>query len=257
MSNPGPLLRVEDIVVRFGGITALGGVSAEFFPDEVVGLIGPNGAGKTTLFDVMAGSQMPASGQVELDGADVTHRSITWRARRGVRRTFQRQQVFGWLSVEDNLLVASEWRGGGGGMPADLVHLRRRRSLERRRRQRVADVLELCRIGDIRHQPAGLLPIGRARMVEMARAIVDHPRVLLLDEPASGLNERESQLFGETIQRVRREEGCTVVLVEHDVGFVMKQCHRIIVLQLGKVLAVGSPKEISDDIEVATAYLGR
>jgi branched-chain amino acid transport system ATP-binding protein len=256
MKNLSPPLRVENVVVRYGGIIALAGVSAEFLRDEVVGLIGPNGAGKTTLFDVIAGSQVPVSGRVELDGVDVTRRSTTWRARHGVRRTFQRQQVFGWLSVEDNLVVATEWRGGGGGMAADLVHLRSRRSLERERRSRAAEVMELCGIADIRHQPAGTLPIGRARMVEMARAVVDHPRVLLLDEPTSGLSEHESELFGSTIQRVRQEEGCSVVLVEHDVAFVMKQCHRIIVLQLGTVLAVGSPKEISDDIEVAAAYLG-
>jgi branched-chain amino acid transport system ATP-binding protein len=249
MNLVSPLLQVENVFVRYGGITALAGVSAEFPTNEVVGLIGPNGAGKTTLFDVIAGSQVPVSGRVELDGVDITRRSTTWRARHGVRRTFQRQQVFGWLSVEDNLVVATEWRGGGGGMPADLIHLRSRRSLESERRSRAAEVMELCGIADIRRQSAGTLPIGRARMVEMARAVVDHPRILLLDEPTSGLS-------GVTIQRVRQEEGCSVVLVEHDVAFVMKQCHRIIVLQLGRVLAVGSPKDISDDIEVAAAYLG-
>src|SRR5439155_24185520 len=120
----------------------------------------------------------------------------------------------------------------------------------------VAEVLELCGIGDVRAEPAGKLPIGRARMVEMARAIVDPPQVLLLDEPTSGLEDAEVEHLGQTIQRVRREAGCTVVLVEHDVGFVMRQCDRIVVLNLGRVIADGPPQEVRNDAAVGAAYLG-
>jgi branched-chain amino acid transport system ATP-binding protein len=250
------VLEARKVTVRFGGVTALADVDVAFAPGEVCGLIGPNGAGKTTLFDTLSGVRTPSSGSIHLAGDDVTRRSPTWRSRHGIRRTFQRQQPFGWLTVEENLLVALEWRGGGGGLFADLVRLPTRLVKERERRQRVAEVLEVCGIDDVRGEPAGKLPIGRARMVEMARAIVDRPRVLLLDEPTSGLEDAEVENLGQTIQRVRREEGCTVVLVEHDVGFVMGQCDRIVVLNLGRVIADGPPAEIRNDAAVGAAYLG-
>jgi branched-chain amino acid transport system ATP-binding protein len=219
-------------------------------------LIGPNGAGKTTLFDCLSGIRTPTSGSIVLDRQDVTGRSATWRARHGIRRTFQRQQTFGWLTVEDNLLVALEWRGGGGGVGADLIGLPSRRSREKERRERADWVLELCGIADLRSMPAANLPIGRARMVEMARAVIDHPRVLLLDEPTSGLEEAEMENLGIVMQRLRKEEGCAVVLVEHDVGFVMRQSDRIVVLNLAQVIADGSPEEVRNNAAVGAAYLG-
>jgi branched-chain amino acid transport system ATP-binding protein len=254
--DSGPVLAVDAVSVRFGGVAALSNVTVDFLGDQVCGLIGPNGAGKTTLFDVLSGLRAPTSGIVRLDGADITHRSATWRSRQGIRRTFQRQQTFGWLSVEDNVLMALEWRGGGGGMLADLAGspTRRRREIERRRR--VADVLEVCGIAEVRKVPAGALPIGRARMVEMARAIVDPPKALLLDEPTSGLEQSEVEGLGQTIQRVRTAEGCAIVLVEHDVRFVMEQSSRIVVLNLGTLLADGPPEQIRDDKQVGAAYLG-
>jgi branched-chain amino acid transport system ATP-binding protein len=250
------VLRAHDVSVRFGGVAALSEVTLEARPGEVLGVIGPNGAGKTTLFDVLSGIRSPASGRIYLRGEDVTRRSPTWRSRRGIRRTFQRQQMFGWLTVEDNVLVALEWHGGGGGLLGDLAALPTRRRRERDRRGQADEVLELCGLDDVRTQPAGKLPIGRARMVEMARAIVDRPQVLLLDEPTSGLEEREARSLGDSMQRACKERGCAVVLVEHDVGFVMQQCDTIVVLNLGQVIAVGTPDEIRDDAAVQEAYLG-
>ncbi len=139
-----PALQLSGITVRFGGITALDEVALDIGEGEVCGLIGPNGAGKTTLFDVISGVRTPDAGRVTLEGQDVTRRSSVERARLGLRRTFQRVQAFGWLSVEDNVLTALEWRGGGGGLLADLVSSPTRRRRERERRHRVADVLELC-----------------------------------------------------------------------------------------------------------------
>jgi branched-chain amino acid transport system ATP-binding protein len=249
-------LSAADVSVRFGGVAALSDVTIDARAGEVVGLIGPNGAGKTTLFDVLSGIRAPTSGRIVYEGDDVTRRSPTWRSRHGIRRTFQRQQMFGWLSVEDNVLVALEWRGGGGGLLADLAGLPTRRRRERERRSRTDEVLELCGLLELRQQPAGKLPIGRARMVEMARAIVDEPRVLLLDEPTSGLEESESRSLGESMQRVCKDRGCAVILVEHDVGFVMKHCDRIVVLNLGRVIAQGTPDEIREDALVQEAYLG-
>ncbi len=255
-SSGRPLLSARGVTVTFGGVTALGGVDFDVFRGEVCGLIGPNGAGKTTLFDVLGGQRFPTSGTVELDGQDISRRSPTWRARKGVRRTFQRQQTFGWLSVEDNLVASMEWRHGGGGLLADLVHFPTRRRFEQERRRRTAEVLELCGLSDIASLPAGKLAIGRARMVEMARAIVDRPQVLLLDEPTSGLEPVEVERFGQTIRRVSSEGNCAVVVVEHDMQFVMGQCDRVVVLNLGNVIAGGSPEEIRNDPEVGAAYLG-
>ena len=251
-----PVLGAIDVSVRFGGVAALQGVGLEARAGPVVGVIGPNGAGKTTLFDVLSGIRPPTSGRIVYRGEDITRRSPTWRSRRGIRRTFQRQQMFGWLTVEENVLVALEWRGGGGGMVGDLLALPTRRRRERARRRRADEVLELCGLDDVRSQPAGKLPIGRARMVEMARAIVDEPRVLLLDEPTSGLEEHESRSLGESMQRACRERACAVLLVEHDVGFVMQHCDTIVVLNLGEVIAVGSPAEVREDAAVQEAYLG-
>ncbi len=251
-----PHLRLDGITVRFGGITALDGVTFDAHAGEVLGIIGPNGAGKTTLFDVVSGVRAPNDGSVVLAGRDLTRMSDTGRARRGLRRTFQRVQTFGWLSVEDNVLAALEWRGGGGGFLADLVSSPTRRRPERRRRARVDEVLERCGLMPVRKELAGSLPIGVARMVEFARAVVDPPSLLLLDEPASGLDETEIARLGVEIQAARAESGCAVLLVEHNAGFVMEQSDRVVVLNLGQLLASGSPAEVQRNQAVRDAYLG-
>jgi ABC-type branched-subunit amino acid transport system ATPase component len=250
------MLTLSDITVRFGGITALNGLSFDARSGEVLGIIGPNGAGKTTLFDVIAGVRAPNEGRVLLAGRDVTTTSSTSRARHGMRRTFQRVQAFGWLTVEDNVLAALEWRGGGGGFVADLVAFPTRRRRERERRERVDAVLERCGLTAVRRELAGSLPIGVARMVELARAIVDDPKVLLLDEPASGLDETETVRLGEQIQAVRDETGCVILLVEHNAAFVMQQSDRVVVLNLGTVLAEGLPDDVQRNQAVRDAYLG-
>ena len=149
------VLRAVDVSVRFGGVAALNGVTLDARAGQIIGVIGPNGAGKTTLFDVLSGIRAPTSGRIVYRGDDVTRRSPTWRSRRGIRRTFQRQQMFGWLSVEENVLVALEWHGGGGGLVGDLLAFPSRRRRERDRRSRADDVLEICGLDDVRAQPAG------------------------------------------------------------------------------------------------------
>jgi branched-chain amino acid transport system ATP-binding protein len=248
--------RVDGISVRFGGIVALAGVTFDARAGEVLGIIGPNGAGKTTLFDVISGVRSPDEGRVILGGIELTGKSAVTRARRGLRRTFQRVQTFGWLTVEDNVLTALEWRGGGGGFVADMMYSPTRRHQERARRPRVDEVLERCGLAPLRKELAGSLPIGVARMVEFARAIVDRPQLLLLDEPASGLDETEILRLGEQIQAVREETSCVVLLVEHNAGFVMEQTDRVVVLDLGTVLATGIPDEIQRNPAVRAAYLG-
>jgi branched-chain amino acid transport system ATP-binding protein len=249
-------LELEEVTVRFGSVVALDGVSLCTERGEICGLIGPNGAGKTTLFDVISGVRRPDQGCVRLDGRDISSLRSSSRARLGLQRTFQRVQVFGWLTVEDNVLAATEWRGGGGGALADLVGFRPRRRRERERRVLAQAAIERCGLADVQGELAGSLPIGLARMVEFARATVETPRLLLLDEPASGLDEAEASRLGQLIQMVRDESGCSVIVVEHNAGFIMEHCNRVVVLAVGAVLAQGSPAQVRQDPAVRSAYLG-
>jgi branched-chain amino acid transport system ATP-binding protein len=250
-----PILDARGITQRFGGITAIDDVTLAVRAGTIHGLIGPNGAGKTTLFDCIAGVQKAVDGKVLLDGVDVTTQSSVQRARRGLRRTFQRQQVFGWLSVEDNVLLALEWRGGGGGMVGDLLQLPSRRRRERERRARTDEVLEQCGLLEHRGEPAGGLSIGELRRVELARAIVDTPRLLLLDEPTSGLEDSETDQLGEIILRLRATQECAVLLIEHHIPFVMKYSDELSVLELGRLIAHGTPDEMMQSDVVREAYL--
>jgi branched-chain amino acid transport system ATP-binding protein len=250
-----PVLDVQGVTQRFGGITAVDGVSLTVHAGTVHGLIGPNGAGKTTLFDCIAGVQRPVEGRVLLDGTDVTTASSVQRARRGLRRTFQRQQVFGWLSVEDNVLLALEWHGGGGGMVGDLLRLPARRRRERERRALTDQVLEQCGLLELREEPAGGLSIGELRRVELARAIADRPRLLLLDEPTSGLEDSETEQLGQIITTLRDTHECGVLLIEHHIPFVMEYSDTLSVLELGRVIARGTPDEMVQSEVVRQAYL--
>ncbi|MFB7938371.1 ABC transporter ATP-binding protein [Streptomyces sp. NPDC056049] len=239
-----PLLHASGIDVRFGGVHALRDVTVSVRTGEICGLIGPNGAGKTTLFDVLSGMRRPDGGEIVYDGTVITRRSPVWRARHGIRRTFQRQQLFGQLTVADNLVVARDWRGGL--RPAGA----------RGHRERAAAVLDACGLDALAGSYAGGLPVGQARMVELARALADPPRVLLLDEPASGTTVEERRLLAAVIRRTAEEQDCAVLLVEHNVAFVMELCSRVVVLDLGEVLAEGTPAEVHAHPAVREAYLG-
>jgi branched-chain amino acid transport system ATP-binding protein len=253
---PNSVLEATGIGKRFGGVTALDDVSISVARGEVFGLIGPNGAGKTTLFDVLSGVQHASAGRVVFEGNDITRRTATWRARHGVRRTFQKQQPFSHLTVEDNLMVAVEWRGGGGGIVADMVRFPLRKRREHSRRANALAALELFGLGDLAREKAGRLTIGQVRLLELARALVDEPQVLLLDEPTSGLAEAEISYLAAAFERIKAERSCAVMLVEHDMAFVMRECSRVMVLNLGRRLAEGSPDEIRGNPEVTAAYLG-
>jgi branched-chain amino acid transport system ATP-binding protein len=192
---------------------------------------------------------------VFLSGQDVTRRNAVYRSRAGLRRTFQRQRVFATLTAEDNLLTAIEWRGGGGGIAADMLGLPRRRRLEKSRRQELRSLLADCGLSEYGGRPAGALPIGGARMVELGRAVADNPKVVLLDEPTSGLGEPEVALLSRQIKALRQGGDCAVLLIEHDIGFVMEHCDRIVALEHGTVLAQGSTEEIRNNQAVQDAYL--
>jgi branched-chain amino acid transport system ATP-binding protein len=233
------MLRSEGVVVNFGGIRAVDGLDLEVTDGAVTGLIGPNGAGKTTTFNVITGLQRPDRGRVCLDDRDITRLGPKRRARLGVGRTFQRLELFGSLSARDNVLVALENRGMRG----------------KRARQAADEVLARVGIEAVADTQANVLPTGLARLVELARALACEPGVLLLDEPSAGLNEVEGDRLGSLLTGLA-ESGVAVLLVEHDMELVMRVCSRIYVLDFGRLIATGSPAEISANADVQAAYLG-
>jgi branched-chain amino acid transport system ATP-binding protein len=237
------LLDVRQVSVSFGGLQALSEVSIDVQVGHVTGLIGPNGAGKTTLFNVVTGLLGPNTGQVELDGRDITRRKPHQRARLGIGRTFQRLETFGSLTARENVLVAAEMRRGW--------------SHDRKRSPGVIADEILARVGllDVAEDRVDRLPTGTARLVELGRALATQPRVLLLDEPSAGLNESETATLGELLREVAGS-GLGVLLVEHDMSFVMGTCERIHVLDFGRIISVGTPTEVQGDDTVRAAYLG-
>jgi branched-chain amino acid transport system ATP-binding protein len=238
-----PALEVTEISVRFGGTSALDNVSLGVEPGIVTGLIGPNGAGKTTLFNVVTGLLSPGRGQVVLHGKDVTALAPGRRARLGLARTFQRLELFTSLSVRDNIRVAGDIRNSWG---------RARRIDVTKETDRV---LQLTGLADIAHLDVADIPTGRARVVEVARALMTHPSVLLLDEPAAGQTETETEEFGHLLKQLA-EDGLAICLVEHDMALVMRVSSNIHVLDYGRVLAVGNPDQVQNDPAVIAAYLG-
>jgi branched-chain amino acid transport system ATP-binding protein len=248
-------LELRDVGVRFGSFDAVDGVSLSVHAGEVVGLIGPNGAGKTVSFNVVTGLQPATRGQVLLDGRDVTSAPAHARAALGLARTFQVVQLFAGMTVLENLMVAAH-RFTSAGVVTDALRLPgRRRALEqaRERAQAVLHFLELTHLAEVE---ASSLPVGQARLVELARALCLKPRALLLDEPASGLDPAETTDFVALLAEVRSVLGCAMLLVEHDMGVVMPLCDHLVVMNFGRVLAAGTPGEVRDEPAVRTAYLG-
>lgn len=232
------LLEVDSVQVRFGGVVAVADASFEVESGKVVGLMGPNGAGKTTLFNVITGLQEPTSGRVRFDGKDVTGIAPRRRAQMGIGRTFQRLEVFGSLSVGDNIRVAAEMRGIDD--PTGV-------------RDRLLDRVGLRAFADV---TADSVPTGIARLTELARALACDPRLLLLDEPSSGLSDDETKDFEALVASLAAEDGRSVLIVEHDVELVMALCSTIHVLDFGTIIASGPPEVIASDKRVQDAYLG-
>jgi branched-chain amino acid transport system permease protein len=250
------VLKAEGIVVRFGGLVAVDDVSLSVRQHEIVGLIGPNGAGKTTLFNAIAGLNEPTSGRIELFGTDVTRLAVHRRAAMGVGRTFQLIQLFPQLSVFDNLLVATHVHNSTG-VASHLVLSMRAIQAERTARERVRHVIDLLGLSEIADRPVAGLPFGVMRRVEIARALVTESPLLMLDEPASGLDNLETDQLMKLLYHIRGELDVSILLIEHDVRMVTGVSDYMYVLNRGRLLAKGSPEETQRNPEVVAAYLGR
>jgi branched-chain amino acid transport system ATP-binding protein len=248
------MLEVRNVGRIFGGLVALDHISFSVAEGEIHGVIGPNGAGKTTLFNIITGIYPPSSGSVAFCGRDISGRPPERLAPLGMVRTFQNIELFSRMTVLQNIMTGLHTRSSSGFFSCAFKmpwHLKE----ERRIKEEAHHWLEFCGIADSADREAGALPFGKGRLLETARALASRPKLLLMDEPAAGLNSRETAEFGDLIKKIR-ESGVTVVLVEHDMELVMEICDRIVVLNLGRKLAEGTPREIQENQEVIAAYLG-
>lgn len=248
------MLRVEGITQVFGGVTALRDVSFSVAEGEIKGVIGPNGAGKTTLFNIITGIYRQTAGDVFLENKKVTSLQPEKLALRGMVRTFQNVELFGAMTVMENVMVGLHTKSRCGILSSCLKlpsHLREERHIL----EKAMTCLDFVGLAEDASLVAGNLPFGKGRMLEIARAMALEPRIILLDEPAAGLNSRETAELGALIRKIRGS-GVTVVLVEHDMELVMDICDTILVLNLGQRLAEGTPREIQENPAVIAAYLG-
>ena len=246
-------LRVEGVEVRYGGLIAVQGVSLHAPEGRITGLIGPNGAGKTTIFNALSGLLAPYAGAISLFGADIVHQSPAARAQRGLGRTFQRMELFDSLTVFENVALGRE-AGLAGRNP--LRHLLGRRGDKQSAEQAARNALELCGLDDLAGRRVGSLSTGQRRLVELARTVAGDFRILLLDEPSSGLDHKETKRFGEILRRVVADTGAGILLVEHDMALVMDICQYLFVIDFGRPIFEGTPAEVASSDIVRSAYLG-
>ncbi len=250
-----PILSAKDLGKTFVGLQALSDFSVDIYPHEIVGLIGPNGAGKTTCFNVLTGFFVPTRGTIAFQDRDITGLSPAKVSRLGLARTFQNIRIFGSLSVQDNVLTAAQMHVGVSLWEA-LASAPSFRRKEQETYARAESLLKLLDLADYAQQSASSLPYGHQRRLEIARALATQPSMLLLDEPAAGMNPAESDALHQLILDLRARFNLTILLVEHDMRLIMNLCERIVVLNYGRIIAQGKPEEVRADPQVIAAYLG-
>jgi branched-chain amino acid transport system ATP-binding protein len=254
MADVEPLLRLKSVSKSFGGIQAVHSITFDVAPGESVGLVGPNGAGKTTLFNCVCGQLRPEAGDIIFDRVPLSGMPTYKRARLGIGRTYQKVEVFTDMSVRDHLMVAERSRQGEGRLWRDLLNLSKPKKDEI---ERVDATLELVGISHLADMSANALGLGHCRLVELARALATEPKILLADEPSSGLDLHETAEVAAVFRKVQRERGTSVLLVEHDLAMVAEVVDRAVVMDLGAMLFAGTFDECMTDPTVRHAYLGQ
>ena len=256
MENKKPLLVAKDISISFGALKAVDSFNLEINSGELIGLIGPNGAGKTTVFNILTGVYNASSGEYTLDGENVIRTSTSALVKKGLARTFQNIRLFKYLSVLDNVVAAYNFRMKYGILSGMLRFPNFWRE-EKEAKEKAMALLKIFDLDKYAGIHAGNLPYGEQRKLEIARAMATEPKILLLDEPAAGMNPKETEDLMNTIKLIRDKFGIAVLLIEHDMKLVLGICERLVVLNYGQILASGDPKEVINNPQVVEAYLGK